>query len=372
MGIWKWGSAWALACVCLALWLPTQSVHAECDDTGLDDAVLGTLVGQVEAAQKILLDDAPCSVKDALDAAAEKYELPKELLYAAAWSRSRWQHWDDNDRITGPSSSPGLFRISKPVWQRKFDWTRLQADLMYHADAGAYILAEAYDLVKRRTGWTDDRLLRATYAVFLGGPRALNSPWEDTPLDGANHTFDSALLLRPWEPTLDEECAVKHLVLDDHPCTVKSLIDDLAVEYGVPAELAYAVAWTESNWTQWNRYDRTVISRGGDHGLMQINVAVHTSYNVRKIDWDLEYSVRAGMDILKYAYDYAIDVGYKGEENIFRAAYGVYNGGRRGSSRPWKKSDPRDANFHRHLKNKPWERGTRDCDALVEAPLQAP
>src|SRR4029077_8084000 len=38
---------------------------------------------------------------------------------------------------------------------------------------------------------------------------------------------------------------------DDGPCTVKKIIDEMAREEGLPPDLLYATAWTESTWTQW-------------------------------------------------------------------------------------------------------------------------
>lgn len=159
----------------------------------------------------------------------------------------------------------------------------------------------------------------------------------------------------------------------DDPCIIKAILDQVAKEEGMPAELFYVVAWTESNWQQWDNRGRTVRSGTSDYGLMQINKRAHShKYDWTQITGDALYNARAGADILKWSYNYARRKGYRGRD-LWKATYAVYNGGPRAVHRPWNPSSRfrlHDQNFARHMGSKPWVSRTRNCGRVATAPTR--
>ena len=161
----------------------------------------------------------------------------------------------------------------------------------------------------------------------------------------------------------------------DEPCIVKAVLDQVAKEKGIPAELFYVVAWTESNWQQWDNRGRTVRSGTSDFGLMQINKRAHGhKYDWTQITGDALYNARAGADILKWSYNYARRKGYRGHD-LWKATYAVYNGGPRAVHRPWQTNSRyrlHDTNFARHLSGKPWVSRTRNCGPISRPVVTRP
>lgn len=148
----------------------------------------------------------------------------------------------------------------------------------------------------------------------------------------------------------------------DDPCTVDDLLETEAARQGLPVDLVRAVAWTESNWNQWNRFG-SVLHAGNDYGLMQINSRSWGSrYDWGRISNDVRYNVRAGGDILAWSYRYAKSAGYSGTA-LWQATYAVYNGGPKALNRPWRSSrySQHDRNFSSHLRNQPWSAYTQGC-----------
>lgn len=149
----------------------------------------------------------------------------------------------------------------------------------------------------------------------------------------------------------------------DDPCTVDALLVAEANRQGVPPDLVRAVAWTESNWRQFDRHGRVFSSYSNDYGLMQINKkAWGGTYNWSRISNDVTYNIRAGVNELRDDYARAGRAGYRGAAR-WRSAYAMYNGGPKAVHRPWRRSRWRlhDVNFYRHMRNKPWRARTQNC-----------
>ena len=149
----------------------------------------------------------------------------------------------------------------------------------------------------------------------------------------------------------------------DDPCEVAGLLSSEATEAGLPIELVYATAWTESRWQQWNDDGSTLGSSTGDYGLMQINEWWAKEYDWDQVLSDVGYNIGAGVEILAWSYDYAKSQGYSGTDAL-RAAYAVYNGGPDAVDRPWDSSSPyasHDTNFLDNLNAAAWEAEIADC-----------
>lgn len=144
----------------------------------------------------------PANVKAMLDFLAEKYGLPKELLYAMAWTESRWQQWDSAGEATLAGDDYGLMQINKPTWDGEYDWTKIKTDVRYNLQAGAEILKWGYNYSKNK-GKTGDALLQSTYAVYNGGPSALSRPEDSkSPYHQHDLNFWDHYTEKPWEATL--------------------------------------------------------------------------------------------------------------------------------------------------------------------------
>lgn len=150
---------------------------------------------------------------------------------------------------------------------------------------------------------------------------------------------------------------------DDGPCTIKKIIDEMAKESGIPPDLLYAIAWTETNWHQWKPNGKAITSRSGDVGLFQVNRAWRDQYDMTQIAGDVLYNARAASKITKWAYGYAKAKGLKGND-LYRATYAVYNGGPAALRRPWDARSPwagHDRNFSRANTGHPWSAETKHC-----------
>ncbi|HVO32199.1 MAG TPA: transglycosylase SLT domain-containing protein [bacterium] len=150
---------------------------------------------------------------------------------------------------------------------------------------------------------------------------------------------------------------------DDGPCTLKKIIDEMAKESGLPADLLYAVAWTETNWHQWKPDGKAIVSRSGDIGLFQINKSWKGQYDMTQVAGDVLYNARAASKITRWAYDYAKSRGLKGND-LYRATYAVYNGGPAALRRPWDARSPwagHDRNFSHANSSHPWAAETKHC-----------
>lgn len=149
---------------------------------------------------------------------------------------------------------------------------------------------------------------------------------------------------------------------DGSPCAIRAVLDQVAAEEGLPRELVYATAWTESSWTQW-KDGKPLVSRGGDVGILQLSPAAWGDrYDMEQAKEDLLYNARAGAKILKWAYRLARRKGYRGND-LLRSTYAIFNGGPGAYRRPWTRSrwSAHDRNFHRILQRKPWQAPVRSC-----------
>jgi len=104
----------------------------------------------------------------------------RALLPATALQESCWRQFErKGDTITYRASvlgSVGLMQINQRVWRGFYNVERLKWDAAYNARAGAEILLSYFRQYgieqERRAGRIED-VVRATYAVYNAGPRAV-------------------------------------------------------------------------------------------------------------------------------------------------------------------------------------------------------
>jgi hypothetical protein len=104
------------------------------------------------------------------------------LLRATAWQESCWrQHIEregEIETLRSSSGSVGMMQINMHVWRGVYDIDEIQANVGYNARAGNEILVHYfvdYAIKKDEHGITgdEDNLVRATYAIYNGGPSHL-------------------------------------------------------------------------------------------------------------------------------------------------------------------------------------------------------
>ena len=149
---------------------------------------------------------------------------------------------------------------------------------------------------------------------------------------------------------------------DDTACTMKRVGLQVAAEKRLPADLVLAMLWTESRWNQWDDLGDVIVGGGVDFGAGQLNITTHRrNYDWSQVEGDILYNTRASGDVLQWSYNYSRRQSGRSGEDLLRATYGVYNAGPRGATRPFVRNDPRDANFLRHLRAKPWRALVGGC-----------
>jgi peptidoglycan hydrolase-like protein with peptidoglycan-binding domain len=158
---------------------------------------------------------------------------------------------------------------------------------------------------------------------------------------------------------------------------IVNYIKQICADIGLPEDIGFAIAWTESGMTQFNndgntkRNDNIV---GGcidssDWGIMQINdKSWRKSYDIERIKTDWRYNIECGLKIALISYKMAIE---SGEENIARATYSGYNAGTLNISRYRTKNDNRDENFWNYYQNKPWNEYVESLDAVDPSSIPA-
>jgi len=135
---------------------------------------------------------------------------------------------------------------------------------------------------------------------------------------------------------------------------IYNYIKEVCNRIGLPAEIGWAIAWTESKWTQF-KSDGTPFSSNNetskDWGIMQINEDAHPdAFPQAKTDW--KYNVEYGLKYALVKYNKAKTM-YSDRTAIARATYSAYNTGSN-FSRWESESDKRDTNFYNAYISKPW------------------
>ncbi len=101
------------------------------------------------------------------------------LLRATAWQESCWRQYIERqgeiEPIRSSAGSVGLMQINMHVWRGVYDVDEIQGNVGYNARAGNEILAHYlvdYAIRKNEHELTgdDENLVRATYAMYNGGP----------------------------------------------------------------------------------------------------------------------------------------------------------------------------------------------------------
>jgi len=143
--------------------------------------------------------DSHDNVQAMLEFAAEEYDLPLQLLQATAWTESGWNQWNEDGTTLVGGEDHGLMQINKPTWSGTYDWEDVTGDVRENIKAGAEILQWSYNYAASR-GYTGDDLAKATYAVYNGGPSAVDRPWDSS---SAWHHHDANFwghyTGKPWE-----------------------------------------------------------------------------------------------------------------------------------------------------------------------------
>jgi|WetSurMetagenome_2_1015567.scaffolds.fasta_scaffold02980_7 hypothetical protein len=142
---------------------------------------------------------------------------------------------------------------------------------------------------------------------------------------------------------------------------------------GLPRQIGLAIAWTESDMTQFNKNNNTYFNKNKDGstdwGIMQINdVAWKNDFNFDRIKSDWKYNIEIGLSIAIVNYNKAVK---SNEENIIKATHSGYNAGEgfiwryrfTKQEAPNKNCygelvngyDIRDINFWNNYINSPWE-----------------
>lgn len=126
---------------------------------------------------------------ESVHAALESGKLAKEfralyrpLVLSTAWQESCWRQFIRKGGKIKPyassSGSVGLMQINQRVWRGFYDVKSLRNDIGYNATAGSEILLHYlvdYAIRKRehKASGSVENLVRATYAMYNGGPRHL-------------------------------------------------------------------------------------------------------------------------------------------------------------------------------------------------------
>jgi len=122
----------------------------------------------------------------------------------------------------------------------------------------------------------------------------------------------------------------------------------------IPPRLGLAVAWTESQMTQFNLDGtpfKSIYEGELSWGIMQVNEpAWNNVYNINDLKNNWRYNIDSGLSIVKNHYNEAIR---RGEQDPIRSTYSAYNTGSN-YSRYRTTSDFRDINFWSHYQNTPW------------------
>jgi uncharacterized protein YgiM (DUF1202 family) len=128
----------------------------------------------------------------------------------------------------------------------------------------------------------------------------------------------------------------------------------------IPERLSLAVAWTESQMTQFNLDGtpfKSTYTNELSWGIMQIHEpSWNKTYNVNDLKYNWRYNIDAGLSIIKTHYTEAIRLN---ETDPIRATYSAYNTGSN-YSRYRTQSDYRDINFWDHYQNSPWVAAGRE------------
>ena len=77
---------------------------------------------------------------------------------------------------------------------------------------------------------------------------------------------------------------------------IEAIIEEVAIEKGIPPVILKAIAWKESNYRQFDRNGNPFVSYGNT-GIMQIN-KVHTSLDQERLKYDIRYNIESGADVL--------------------------------------------------------------------------
>ena len=90
------------------------------------------------------------------------------------------------------------------------------------------------------------------------------------------------------------------------PATVNRHLNAAAAKHHVPAQILKIIAYKESGWRQFTPSGRTVISRDGGVGLMQVTGGTSAPFDACRLRTDPAYNIDAGAAVLEWKWKKAV------------------------------------------------------------------
>lgn len=85
---------------------------------------------------------------------------------------------------------------------------------------------------------------------------------------------------------------------------IERIIDEVALNKGIPPTILKAIAYTESNYRQFKNGQPLLSFDGVSWGIMQVTPKFYPELDVEKLKYDIEYNLEAGANILLGKWDY--------------------------------------------------------------------
>jgi hypothetical protein len=88
---------------------------------------------------------------------------------------------------------------------------------------------------------------------------------------------------------------------------MKTMLREVALEYGIPPEILKAIAYNETAMQQFNSAGQPIISSDGGIGIMQVTLSAEEAeakgIDLERLKWDTRYNIQIGAKILKEKWD---------------------------------------------------------------------
>lgn len=166
---------------------------------------------------QVLLDVVAQTERDKGQVPAEYFTLYDALLRATAWQESCWRQYVERngavEAIRSSAGSIGLMQVNVHVWRGIYDVDAISNSVAYNARAGNEILVHYlvdYAIRKKEHEINNnpENLVRATYAMYNGGPRH-RTRYRDPKVSPALKKIDDAFLQKYHAIQVDGSKAVR-------------------------------------------------------------------------------------------------------------------------------------------------------------------
>lgn len=149
---------------------------------------------------------AACGSQLILDQMSRESGLSKRFLYTIAYTESEWNHWNENGTVkSSPTDDWGLMQVNGQ-FRAKTNWSEVVRDPLYNARFATQILLKwSADYVKSIRSYGGVDFYRSVYAVYNGGPDALDRPWKHARMRAADQRFLDVYNSKPWA-SLSGQC----------------------------------------------------------------------------------------------------------------------------------------------------------------------